>query len=94
MKQKKSKEFRLQADVWIKIMAHLGGKLFKGHETYKMEIAKELDITYTHIVKILKVLEKKKYVKFRKQSRNIYIELTGVGIEVSEACRTVIGVTN
>lgn len=88
-----TKDFKLQADSWIKVMAHLGGKLFKGQETYKMEMVKELDITYTHVVKILKVLEKKKYVKFRKQSRNIYVELTGIGIEQAEACRTVMGAT-
>jgi len=49
-----------------------------------VEIAKEVDCTYSHAVKILQEMEKAKLVAFEKQGRIKSINLTDSGERVAE----------
>jgi len=79
----------LQIPIWIKVMVYLRIKLSKNEKIHKIIISKELDVTYSHIVNTLKNLLDKGYVKFNRKGRNIYVELTGKGIKLSEHCKRV-----
>lgn len=52
---------------------------------YGSILAKEVDCTYSHAVKILQTLEELKLVEFEKKGRIKVIKLTKKGIEVAEA---------
>ncbi len=52
---------------------------------YGSILAKEVDCTYSHAVKILQTLEELKLVDFEKKGRIKVIKLTKKGIEVAEA---------
>ncbi len=51
---------------------------------YGSVLAKEVDCTYSHAVKILQTLEELGLVKFEKKGRIKLIELTKKGEEISE----------
>jgi DNA-binding MarR family transcriptional regulator len=51
---------------------------------YGSILAKEVDCTYSHAVKILQTLEKLSLVTFEKQGRIKLIKLTKKGIEVAD----------
>lgn len=51
---------------------------------YASTLAKEVDCTYSHIVKILTKFEKSGLVTFEKQGRLKYLALTKKGYEVAE----------
>jgi predicted transcriptional regulator len=51
---------------------------------YGSVLAKEVDCTYSHAVKILQQMEKSKLVSFEKQGRIKTISLTDMGNEVAE----------
>lgn len=51
---------------------------------YGSVIAKKTDCTYSHVVKILKSLEKLKLVEFEKKGRIKVIKLTELGKQVAE----------
>jgi len=80
---------KLRTDVWIKLMAYLKKKFDADMVVYKARVSKDLDITYSYVVKILFLLEKKGFIYFLKQGRNIYVLLTPQGQKLSEHCEKV-----
>ena len=55
---------------------------------YASVIAKEIDCTYSHVVKLLKILEKHEIVEFVKEGRLKYLSLTIKGKKLAEALET------
>jgi len=55
-----------------------------GRNRYGSVLAKEVDCTYSHAVKILQEMEKAKLVNFEKQGRIKTIKLTDSGNRVAE----------
>jgi DNA-binding MarR family transcriptional regulator len=53
-------------------------------DIYASVIAKEIDCTYSHVVKLLKTMEKSGIVKFNKSGRLKYLSLTPKGKKLSE----------
>jgi|TARA_B100001964_G_C13909049_1_gene455039 DNA-binding MarR family transcriptional regulator len=51
---------------------------------YASSLAKEIDCTYSHVVKILQQMEKAGLVNFEKQGRLKLLTLTKKGTEVAE----------
>ncbi len=58
---------------------------------YGSILAKEVDCTYSHAVKILQTLEELKLVSFEKKGRIKIIQLTKKGREVAEAIENIQG---
>lgn len=56
-----------------------------GKNRYGSVLAKEVDCTYSHAVKILQEMEKSKLVNFEKQGRIKTIKLTDNGNKVAES---------
>jgi len=61
---------------------------------YGSVLAKEVDCTYSHAVKILQSLEKFGLVAFEKKGRIKLIKLTSKGMEVAEAIHKIKNVLN
>lgn len=55
-----------------------------GRNRYGSVLAKEVDCTYSHAVKILQEMEKAKLVEFEKQGRIKTIKLTEGGDKIAE----------
>ena len=53
-------------------------------EVYASSIAKQVDCTYSHVVKILQEMQKAGLVNFEKQGRLKLLTLTKMGQEVAE----------
>jgi predicted transcriptional regulator len=53
-------------------------------EVYASSLAKKIDCTYSHVVKILQEMETSDLVKFNKQGRLKLLTLTKKGNEVAE----------
>ena len=53
-------------------------------EVYASSLAKQVDCTYSHVVKILQEMEKSGLVEFKKQGRLKIISLTGKGKDVAK----------
>lgn len=64
-------------------MMLIGLKNAKG-EVYASSLAKQVDCTYSHVVKILQQMEKYSLVNFDKQGRLKLLTLTKKGEEVAE----------
>lgn len=58
----------------------------KNHDTeiYASVLAKQIDCTYSHVVKILQEMEKSELVSFKKQGRLKLLELTKKGREIAK----------
>jgi predicted transcriptional regulator len=56
---------------------------------YGSVLAKEVDCTYSHAVKILQILEDLKLVEFDKKGRIKLIKLTKKGKEVADAIENI-----
>jgi len=56
---------------------------------YGSVLAKEVDCTYSHAVKILQILEDLKLVEFEKKGRIKLIKLTKKGQDVAEAIENI-----
>ena len=54
-------------------------------EMYASSLAKQIDCTYSHVVKILQELEKEGLVNFDKQGRLKLLSLTKKGSDVAES---------
>src|SRR3989338_9040333 len=54
-----------------------------GAEVYASVLAKQIDCTYSHVVKILQEMEKSELVAFKKQGRLKLLELTKKGREIA-----------
>jgi DNA-binding MarR family transcriptional regulator len=61
----------------------------KARMRYGSILAKEVDCTYSHAVKILQTLEKLNLVVFEKKGRIKLIQLTKKGDEVAEAIENI-----
>lgn len=55
------------------------------NKIYASVIAKEINCTYSHVVKLLKILEKENLIKFEKQGRLKYLTLTEKGEKLAES---------
>lgn len=64
-------------------MMLVGLKNAKG-ETYASSLAKSIDCTYSHVVKILQEMEKASLINFEKQGRLKLLTLTKKGSEVAD----------
>lgn len=53
-------------------------------EIYASSLAKQIDCTYSHVVKILQQMEKENLVNFEKRGRLKVLTLTKKGTEVAE----------
>ena len=53
-------------------------------EIYASSLAKQIDCTYSHVVKILQEMEKADLINFNKQGRLKLLNLTKKGYEVAE----------
>ena len=58
-------------------------------EIYASSLAKQIDCTYSHVVKILQEIEKAELIKFKKQGRLKLLTLTKKGLEVAEHMDTI-----
>lgn len=54
------------------------------NEVYASSLAKQIDCTYSHVVKILQEMEKSQLVNFEKQGRLKLLTLTKKGAEIAE----------
>ena len=61
----------------------------KARMRYGSILAKEVDCTYSHAVKILQTLEELKLVDFEKRGRIKVIKLTKKGIDVADAIENI-----
>jgi len=64
-------------------MMLVGLKNAKG-ETYASSLAKSIDCTYSHVVKILQEMEKASLINFEKHGRLKLLSLTKRGTEVAD----------
>ena len=53
-------------------------------EVYASSLAKQIDCTYSHVVKILQEMEKSGLINFEKQGRLKLLTLTKKGSEIAE----------
>jgi DNA-binding MarR family transcriptional regulator len=61
------------------------GLLTSKSEIYASSLAKSIDCTYSHVVKILQEMEKAGLVKFEKTGRLKLLKLTKKGTEIAES---------
>lgn len=59
-------------------------ELKNSKEVYASSLAKQIDCTYSHVVKILQEMEKSGLVNFEKQGRLKLLTLTKTGSEIAE----------
>lgn len=64
-------------------MMLIGLKRSEG-EIYASSLAKQIDCTYSHVVKILQEIEKADLIKFKKQGRLKLLTLTPKGQKVAD----------
>jgi len=65
-------------------------QLLKSESKYASVLAKEVDCTYSHTVRILQELKKKELVDFEKKGRLKLVNLTKLGKEISTYFRDLI----
>lgn len=53
-------------------------------EIYASSLAKQIDCTYSHVVKILQAMEKSDLINFDKQGRLKLLTLTKKGLDIAE----------
>ena len=53
-------------------------------ETYASSLAKQIDCTYSHVVKILQEMEKAGLINFDKQGRLKLLSLTKKGMDIAD----------
>jgi len=59
-------------------------KNLKGNAIYASSLAKRVDCTYSHVVKILQQMEKSGLINFEKQGRLKLLSLTKKGSDMAE----------
>ncbi len=52
-------------------------------QIYASVLAKQIDCTYSHVVKILQEMQKADLIRFKKEGRLKLLELTGKGTEIA-----------
>lgn len=58
-------------------------------EVYASVLAKQIDCTYSHVVKILQEMQKAELVNFRKEGRLKLLDLTPKGKEIASNIETI-----
>ena len=58
-------------------------------EVYASSLAKKIDCTYSHVVKILQEMEKSGLINFNKQGRLKLLTLTKKGSDIAESISTI-----
>jgi DNA-binding MarR family transcriptional regulator len=58
-------------------------------EIYASNLAKHIDCTYSHVVKILQEMERSGLIQFKKEGRLKLLRLTPKGAEIAENFETV-----
>jgi DNA-binding MarR family transcriptional regulator len=58
-------------------------------EVYASVLAKQIDCTYSHVVKILQEMQKAELVNFRKEGRLKLLDLTPKGHEIASNIETI-----
>lgn len=69
-----------QFPFWMRVLRYLN----RYDSVIKTNIAKELDVTYSHIVKLCNELEREKLVASKKDGRTMIITLTPKGKSLAE----------
>lgn len=64
-------------------MAHIYGSKT---EYYVGEISRHLDLTYAHLLNLLKFLEREQYVEFKNLGRQKFVRLTEKGMRMGQVC--------
>jgi len=77
---------KFETDKWIEVLDFL---LVYEAPTV-MSISKELDVTYTHILKIIKMMKDKRLVKTEKIGRMRAVKLTTKGKELAFHCSPIV----
>lgn len=72
-------------------MMLLGLKNAKG-EVYASSLAKQIDCTYSHVVKILQEMEKSGLINFEKQGRLKLLTLTKQGNQIADHIDNIRGI--
>lgn len=65
---------------WMRVLRYLG----RYDVVYESQVAKDLNITYSHIVKIMSMLKVDSLITFRLDGRTKYISLTVKGKLLAE----------
>jgi DNA-binding MarR family transcriptional regulator len=65
----------LDFPVWMRILRLLN----RYDELYPSQIAKDLDVTYSHVNKMCSVLYREKLVAFKRTGRTMFLSLTPKG---------------
>jgi DNA-binding MarR family transcriptional regulator len=60
-----------------------------GSEVYASVLAKQIDCTYSHVVKILQEMERAGLVAFKKQGRLKLLDLTEKGHEIASSIESI-----
>ncbi|MBN1645764.1 winged helix DNA-binding protein [Candidatus Woesearchaeota archaeon] len=63
--------------------------LNKNHDIYASSLAKIVDCTYSHVVKILQEMQKSGLISFEKQGRLKVLTLTKKGEEIARHINTI-----
>ncbi len=58
-------------------------------DEYLSTVAKKTDTTYSHVVKLVKVIEKKKLLTTKRHGRLVLIELTPLGRETAKKIKEI-----
>jgi len=78
-KKRDSETDVIRTMAWMRIMPHVEGM-------YASQIAKKLDITYSHVVKIIRALEKKGWISREKHGRIVRYKFTSSGHKMKNCC--------
>ena len=82
----------LKLDKQMLVLMELYNRHEQGDPLYKYDLAKRLDITYSHTVKVLELFSDNGLVRFEKEGRNKYIYLTKSGRRLGFSLLTYINV--
>lgn len=82
--KKKIFESMFLQDKPSKLIVHM-----KGEKKYASTLAKEVDCTYSHCVRILQEMKKHGLVDFEKKGRVKYVGLTPLGEDISFAVENI-----
>lgn len=70
---------------FVQVLDYLNG-IKEGNRANESGIARELNVTYSHVVKLLNIFSDADWVSFDKRGRNVYIDLTPSGKLVAGLC--------
>jgi DNA-binding MarR family transcriptional regulator len=79
----------IEATAWIRVLAYIQ----KSEKTHQMAISRDLDLTYSHISKMIPILEERGVLKTALMGRKRVIELTPEGTRLAKNCLPVVQFT-